>query len=533
MNQQLARTDRDRVRRQPIVQLAFTGTVAVGFGLLVASAPERVTVPYTVATVAVVVLGVAMLLLHRGALPSLPTHVIAWVPLADLAAWIFIRDAMLGTIVGVGLAVVFPVIWLAFAFPRRYVAVGVVLIVAVSVYPLRLTTVAAKEIVSSATFAAVLILLAVVLAYEARRVWRARRALGTTSARLRTAVRERSQAAATAEAIVSSASDAIALFDLSGGVQLSNAEFHRQMALARSGLYVRLATGEEFTSWEDLAARRRSTDFLLPARARLGGGTIVTFVVRPVVDASGESMGDLLVAHDITSLVEAIDARDRFLQTVGHELRTPLTVMLGRAELLQDVPEARAAADAIVRAGERQLAVIAQLFAAAREHVPVRPVRVAPSGVVAGVVATLRESPQFAAREVIVDAAPDVPDTWMDAADLAKIVTSLVRNALIFSPASTHVDVRLRREGGRAVVTVLDRGPGLSAQERAEAFTSFWRSDHARRQAIAGVGLGLTVARTVAEANGATIVLAEGADGIGTAAILTLPLPPAGDSGSA
>jgi two-component system osmolarity sensor histidine kinase EnvZ len=84
---------------------------------------------------------------------------------------------------------------------------------------------------------------------------------------------------------------------------------------------------------------------------------------------------------------------------------------------------------------------------------------------------------------------------------LHRIVVNLLDNALRYG-AGAPIDVLIEAEAGGAVVSILDRGPGIPAGEREKVFQPFYRLEPSRSVATGGSGLGLAVARQLAEANG-------------------------------
>lgn len=89
--------------------------------------------------------------------------------------------------------------------------------------------------------------------------------------------------------------------------------------------------------------------------------------------------------------------------------------------------------------------------------------------------------------------------------------------------------MRLFAEGGEAVVEVADRGPGLDPADMERVFLPFHRSEPARTLDVGGLGLGLSVSRSVARAHGGDVRLRAG--GPGLVAVLRLPLPAAAAPG--
>jgi signal transduction histidine kinase len=115
-------------------------------------------------------------------------------------------------------------------------------------------------------------------------------------------------------------------------------------------------------------------------------------------------------------------------------------------------------------------------------------------------------------RSLTVLASPD---------HLRAAIANVVRNALSYSPADTVVSVSVRRQSGRATVSVRDRGPGIPVAQREDIFDPFSRGS-AAHLARSGHGLGLFIARRVLEAHGGRIWLESGSRG--AAFHLQLPL---------
>jgi signal transduction histidine kinase len=112
----------------------------------------------------------------------------------------------------------------------------------------------------------------------------------------------------------------------------------------------------------------------------------------------------------------------------------------------------------------------------------------------------------------VLDAVEPVRFAERDLLALAEAITS---NAVRFTTAGGTVVVGLRREGDAALLEVSDTGIGMTPDEQQHAFDRFYRTASSREQAVPGLGLGLSIARTLAESNGATISL-ESAPGHGT-----------------
>jgi two-component system sensor histidine kinase KdpD len=122
-------------------------------------------------------------------------------------------------------------------------------------------------------------------------------------------------------------------------------------------------------------------------------------------------------------------------------------------------------------------------------------------------------------REVRLDIPEELPPVACDYAQIDQVVTNLLENALLHTPAATPVLARAVRENGAVRVEVVDRGPGISAPDRERLFLPFERG----RTRAPGTGLGLTIARGFVEAHGGKLWLEEGSD-TGARFVFTLPV---------
>jgi signal transduction histidine kinase len=208
-------------------------------------------------------------------------------------------------------------------------------------------------------------------------------------------------------------------------------------------------------------------------------------------------------------LQESAERQRRFVADASHELRSPLARM--RAELEVDRahpgsadPAATSASvlDETVRLQQLvdDLLLLARGDAGALDAVRTAPVDV--DAVVERLVADRRE------HEPPIDTRGVTPvQLSADEAQLRRAVGNLLDNAV--RHARGAVSVTLAERDGDAVLTVADDGPGIPADERERVFERFTRLDDAR-SADGGAGLGLAIARDIAERHGGTLTLEDG-----------------------
>jgi len=254
------------------------------------------------------------------------------------------------------------------------------------------------------------------------------------------------------------------------------------------------------------AARRR----LLPALASLLGVAI-----------DRERLAAEALEAETLRRSDAI--KTAVLRAVSHDLRSPLMAILtsasalGRTELELDRDDVRELVTTIRGEAERLDRVIANLLdlsrlevGAAEPQPEVWPV----DDLVGQALAELGE----AGARIDVELPDEPPAVRVDAQQVQRVLVNLLENALRYSPDDEPVHVQIVETPHRALVRVVDHGPGLAAADRERIFEPFQRGGSDRR----GAGLGLAIARGFAEANDAS-VWAESRPGQGATFVLALP----------
>jgi two-component system sensor histidine kinase ChvG len=110
---------------------------------------------------------------------------------------------------------------------------------------------------------------------------------------------------------------------------------------------------------------------------------------------------------------------------------------------------------------------------------------------------------------------------------LERVIANLLDNAVSFSPPGERIDVTVRASGGRVETIVCDRGPGIPDSEREKVFARFHSVRPEAESFGDHSGLGLAIARTIAEAHDGTLTVRDRADGaVGACLVLDLPSAP-------
>jgi signal transduction histidine kinase len=229
-------------------------------------------------------------------------------------------------------------------------------------------------------------------------------------------------------------------------------------------------------------------------------------------------------------LEHAADAQRLLVEEASHELRTPLAVLQTNADVLlrhstPTLDDYRAGIERSQTAAERLTATIEELLVDARGRA--RTIVRAP----ADLTDLVRDEVDVAAvlageRGIEIEVrAPDEVTAPVDESSVRRALANLLANAVAHAPDGTSVEVEVREaagagEGaGEVIVVVIDHGPGVAPDDQARIFERFWQG----RADGSGTGLGLPIAKQVAEAHGGSLTV-ESPGAAGDGATFTLRL---------
>ncbi len=250
--------------------------------------------------------------------------------------------------------------------------------------------------------------------------------------------------------------------------------------------------------------------------------------------AQAEAEWESLIARqrrENDRLVELDRVKAAFLAEISHELRTPLTSILSFTELLtdgfgrDDPAEQAEFTEIIKRNADRLLRLVDDLLLLDRIETGAMPLEwgvVDIPTVVSGSVVGL--SPSAESKMLSLESeVGEGPSVAGDAGRLSQVLDILVGNAIKFTPEGGRVIVRATPFDEIWRLEVIDTGIGVPLKEQGELFERFYRATNARISRIPGSGLGLSVARAIAELHGGSITL-RSAEGGGTTVAVTLPV---------
>jgi signal transduction histidine kinase len=245
--------------------------------------------------------------------------------------------------------------------------------------------------------------------------------------------------------------------------------------------------------------------------------------------AAAEAMQDQLALQNET-LIEADRLKDEFVALISHDLRTPLTSIIGYVELALDEhtapldDERRGYLEVVSRGSERLLRLIDDLLFVARVQagqLVLAPTELDLAEIVRQALDEARPRAERQRLELSYTGDDRVP-VLADRGRIFQLLDNLISNALKFTPESGRVDVHALRTADGALLEVSDTGIGLPPAELERVFDRFFRSKRAVDNQIPGTGLGLFIAKAIAEAHGGRIS-ATSRDSGGTTFRIELP----------
>jgi signal transduction histidine kinase len=253
-----------------------------------------------------------------------------------------------------------------------------------------------------------------------------------------------------------------------------------------------------------------------------------------LVQLAGQAAGHLagirsrlLLADLGDELSRVVSREEDLVAAVSHELRTPVTSIQGYLEMLTEEEELapyRRYIEPIKRNGERLVKMVDHLLAGTRtadtltiDRTPVDLVTVAEAAIGAS-------QGRQALRDVrcVLEVAGRPEPVPGDFTRLTQAVEQLLSNAILFSAPGSLVRVTVTFTERAPSVQVVDEGVGIPADELPHVAERFYRGRHARTAAVAGVGLGLSVAQTIVAAHGGSLTITSPGPGLGTTARMSL-----------
>ncbi|HEY0265915.1 MAG TPA: PAS domain-containing sensor histidine kinase, partial [Rhizomicrobium sp.] len=319
-------------------------------------------------------------------------------------------------------------------------------------------------------------------------------------------------------------------------------------------LYVEPRRRDEFRS--RMQAHDVVTNFVSEIYHRSGRRIWISENARAVRDWSGALLCYEGTVEDVTEKFEqeralrtalrqaeiANKMKAAFLAAMSHELKTPLNAVLGFSEIIRDEVLGpvghdgyREYAGDIHKSGTRLLAIINDVLDVSRLEGGLLTIDTRPENVlwVAESAVKLARGVTQDQRRIEMDVPDDLPPLLVDPRRLSQALGNLLANALKFTPAQGRVRFLARRQAdGGVLLTVEDTGIGMAEETIAAALEPFRQLDGSLARRFEGAGLGLSIAKALAELHGGSLAI-ESAVGEGTRVCIALPADRVGARGGA
>ena len=251
-----------------------------------------------------------------------------------------------------------------------------------------------------------------------------------------------------------------------------------------------------------------------------------------MAEALGESREREIKLLEETSQMEALKELDRlktdFLATISHELRTPLTLITGYAELLSSreklSPRGQEMAQTALRESQRMASLVDDLLDLSRMETEGLELHKEPINLIRLIEERLAYFSVLSPQHHLETRIPHgLPWIMADRARISQAINNLLDNAIKYSPNGGTITVDLLRQATAIVVSVEDKGVGITPEKQKLLFTKFYRADEFLKLAVRGTGLGLALCKYIVEAHGGRI-WAESQKDLGSTFSFSLPI---------
>ncbi|HEX5460642.1 MAG TPA: PAS domain S-box protein [Steroidobacteraceae bacterium] len=346
-------------------------------------------------------------------------------------------------------------------------------------------------------------------------------------------------------AIVESSDDAIASKTLDGIVTSWNPAATRLFGYEPDEIVGRPITtiippelhAEEVEILARLRRGERIDHYETVRLAKDGRRIDISLTISPIRGEDDTIIGASKVARNITErkrneelLREADRRKDEFLATLAHELRNPLAPICAAAELFKHAkslaPELRAATAILERQARQMTHLVDDLLDVSRitsGRIRLHPEPVELKELLKTIIDTYRHSAETARHQVALVASAESVYVSGDRIRLTQIISNIFHNAVKYTPPGGKIEIALRTEDQRAVVSVRDNGMGIPPEMLDHIFEPFAQLDRSYERPDAGLGIGLTLAKRLVDLHGGRIEARSGGRGKGTEFVIHLP----------
>jgi PAS domain S-box-containing protein len=309
----------------------------------------------------------------------------------------------------------------------------------------------------------------------------------------------------------------------------------RLRAAHRQGLVQYLATGEGPVLGKRIempALRADGSEFpaeLAITRIAVAGPPMFTGVVRDITE---RKRLEYELRQRVEELAQADRRKDDFLAMLAHELRNPLAPILTSVHIMRlrglNDPALQRARDVIERQGGYMARLLDDLLDVSRVtrgkiELCKQPLELAT--VVADAIQTTYELIDSRRHQLVVSLPPEPLRLEADPTRLEQVLVNLLNNAALYTEPGGRIWLTATSESGEAVIRVRDTGVGIPADLLARIFEPFTQGNHSRARSPGGLGIGLTMVRSLVHLHGGSVTASSAGAGQGSEFVVRLPLP--------
>ena len=347
-------------------------------------------------------------------------------------------------------------------------------------------------------------------------------------------------------AIVASSDDAIVSKTLEGNILTWNIGAERLFGYSAAEVIGRPITliipperqDEEPRLLERLRRGERIEHFETVRVTKDGRHIDVALTVSPVRDSTGRIIAASKVARDITqrklteaALREADRRKDEFLAILAHELRNPLAPIRNSLHLLRLIGQPDQEATELTELMERQVNHMVRLVddllevsRITRGKIELRRELVEVAAVVRSAVETSRPLIEAAGHELVLSLPSEPLALHGDPVRLAQIFANLLNNAAKYTDAGGRITFTVRRDAEWVAISVRDTGMGITPEMLPRVFELFRQIERHAGHAQGGLGIGLTLVKSLVEMHGGSVEASSAGIGQGSEFVVRLPL---------
>ena len=212
----------------------------------------------------------------------------------------------------------------------------------------------------------------------------------------------------------------------------------------------------------------------------------------------------ILVVHETTQLREMDSMRRDFVSNLSHELRTPVSVIKANSETLLDgaldnSKDAKTFSKAILHNADRLSEMVTSLIDLSRIEYGdlkfvIEPIII--NEVIETVISSFQSKAKRKNIDLVFNRQSDI-EVQSDTKAIERVLNNLIDNAFKYSPETSLIEIRARKQAGFLRISVLDFGEGVPEEEQKFVFKRFYRTAKARANTKQGSGLGLAIVRNL------------------------------------